>query len=333
MDWAWVTSLDQLWRLPTFPMWLTLAASGFFGIIVLITLLRAEKSVANGALTVITLLAIGIAATATIRGFGPGSQSASGETRSFQPMSAALPALSCVDDLAGETVLTACEKALFGSAESIAAALSYAASQITRLTAFGDVAAANAGMTPELQMVRRAVERDRYGLMAYVLAARDHCTPSDCAAFRAITDREQIVANMNERTYEGLVVRYAPSWNVPAATPGPVAALPPSMPLGKPTNAEFPTAASTPPISIMAPEPGQATTPSTPRPPASSSSSPPPTGAPMPSPRPTPTTPALAAAKKPKPARTAAPVQLAPAQLAPAPAAAAPEPAPSAAND
>src|SRR6476469_3102250 len=334
MNWAWVTSLDQLWRLPTFPMWLTLAASGFFGIIVLITLLRAEKSVANGALTVITLLAIGIAATATIRGFGPGSQSASGETRSSQPMSAALPALSCIDDLAGETVLTACEKVLFGSAESTAAALSYAASQITRLTGFGDVAAANANMTPELQMVRRAVEHDRYGLMAYVLAARDHCTPSDCAAFRAVADRNQIVANMNERTYEGLIVRYGPSWNVPAAAPAPVAVLPPSMPLGKPTNADFPTAASTPPISIMAPEPGQATTPSTPRPSASSSppsSSPALTNAPLPSPRPTP---ALAAAKKPaapKPTRTAAPVQLAPA--APAPAAAAPEPAPSAAND
>src|SRR6202051_890599 len=271
MNWAWVTSLDQLWRSPTFPMWLTLAASGFFGIIVLITLLRAEKSVANGALTVITLLAIGIAATAPIRGFGPGSQSASGETRSSQPMSAALPALSCIDDLAGETVLTACEKGLFGSAESTAAALSYAASQITRLTAFGDVAAANASMTPELQMVRRAVERDRYGLMAYVLAARDHCTPSDCAAFRAVTDRNQIVANMNERTYEGLIMRYAPSWNMPAAAPAPVAALPPSMPLGKPTNADFPTAASPPPISIMVPEPGQATAPSTPRPSASSS--------------------------------------------------------------
>src|SRR2546427_5311681 len=242
MNWAWVTSLDQLWRSPTFPMWLTLAASGFFGIIVLITLLRAEKSVANGALTVITLLAIGIAAAATLRGFGPDSQSASVETRSSQPMSAALPALSCIDDLAGETVLTACEKVLFGSAESTAAAISYAASQITRLTAFGDVAAANASMTPELQMVRRAVERDRYGLMAYVLAARDHCTPSDCAAFRALTDRNQIAANMNERTYEGLIVRYAPSWNAPAAA-APAATLAPSVPTGKPTNAEFPTAA------------------------------------------------------------------------------------------
>src|SRR6266576_3776030 len=265
MDWAWVTSLDQLWRSPTFPMWLTLAASGFFGIIVLITLLRAEKSVANGALTVITLLAIGIAATATIRGFGPG-QSASVETRSSQTVSAALPALSCIDDLAGDTVLTACEKSLFGSAESVAAALSYAAAQITRLTAFGDVAAANANMTPELQMVRRAVESDRYGLMAYVLAARDRCTPSDCAAFRALTDYNQIAANMNERIYEGLIARYAPSWNAPPAAAGPVATLAPSIPTGKPTNAEFPTAASTPPISIMTPEPGPAA-PSASRPP------------------------------------------------------------------
>jgi hypothetical protein len=329
MNWAWATSLDQLWHSPAFPMWLTLAAAGFFGLILLITLLRAERSVANGALTVITLLAIAVAGAATFRGFGPGGQSASGETRSSQPISVALPALSCIDDLAGDTVLTACEKGLFGSAESTAAALSYAASQITRLTAFGDVAAANASMTPELQMVRRAVERDRYGLMAYVLAARDHCSPSDCAAFRALTDHNQIAANMSERTYEGLITRYAPSWNAPVAA-GPVATLAPSAPTGKPTNAEFPTAASTPPISIMTPEPSPAPAPSASRPPASA----PVAIAPLPSPRPAATTtPALAAAKKqpaPKPPRAAsAPVQLAPA--APAPSAAAP--APEAAND
>ena len=70
MNWAWANTLDQMWRSPTFPVWLTLAAAGFFAVIVLITLLRAEKSVANGALTVITLLAVGIALAATIRGFG-----------------------------------------------------------------------------------------------------------------------------------------------------------------------------------------------------------------------------------------------------------------------
>jgi hypothetical protein len=322
MNWAWTTSLDQLWRSSTFPMWLTLAAAGFFGIILLITLLRAEKSVANGALTVITLLAIGIAAAAAMRGFGPGDRGASGETRSSQQTSAVLPALSCIDDLAGETVLTACEKALFGSAESTAAAVSYAASQVTRLSAFGDAAAANRNLSYELLALRRAIERDRYGLIAQVLVARDQCTPSQCAAFRALTDSHQIVANMTGRVYDGLVSRYAASWNAAAA---PVAALSPSVPTGKPTNAEFPTAASTPAVSIMTPEPGSAAAPSPPRaavsPPASPTASSPASAAnaALLSPRPTSSAApaALAAAKKqsaPKPSHTSsAPVQLAPA--------------------
>src|ERR1700733_10756270 len=256
MNWAWATSLEQIWHSSTFPMWLTLAAAGFFGIIVLITLLRADKSVANGALTVITLLAIGIAWAVTIRGFGPAAGAdATAQPQSAVQVSAALPALSFVDDIAGETVLAACEKTLFGSAESAAAAVSYAASPLTRLTALGDAAAANRNMTPELEALRHSIERDRYGLSAYVLLARDHCTPSDCAAFRALTDHNQIVANMDERVYEGLITRYAASWNAPAPV-GAVAALPSSMPTGKPTNAEFPSAASTPPVSIMNPEPG-----------------------------------------------------------------------------
>ena len=308
MNWAWATSLDQIWRSPSFPMWLTLAAAGFFGIILLITLVRAEKSVANGALTVITLLAVGIAVAATLREFGPAGRPGSAEmVRSSPPMSAALPALSCVDDLAGDIVLTACEKALFGSAEAAAAAVSYAASQISRLTAFGDVAAANAAMTPELEALRAAVERDRYGLMARVLIVRDHCTPSNCRVFRALTDSRQIVASMEERVYDGLIARYAPQWNMPAAAaPGPVATLAPTMPTGKPTNADFPSAASTPPVSIMTPEP---TASPAPRAPAAVGS-------------------AMAAAKKkevapkrPPAARTPAPVQLEPAPGAPAPAA------------
>jgi hypothetical protein len=328
MNWAWATSLDHLWRSPTFPMWLTLAAAGFFGIIVLITLLRAEKSVANGALTVITLLAIGAAVAATIRGFGPDGRSASGQTAAPAPTIAALPALSCIDDLAGEAVLTACEKALFGSPESAAAAIAYAASQMTRLTALGDVATANKNMTPEMQAVRRAVERDRYGLMAYVLAARDHCTPQGCAAFRALTDQHQIVSNMDERVYEGLISRYAALWNAPPVVP--VAALQSSVPTGRPTNAEFPTAASTPPVSIMTPEPGSAGPTPAARPSAAMANAPSPSSRPTPTPSPAPAaTPAVAGAKKQaaaKPARPTGPVQIAPAASGPA------APAPAAAN-
>jgi hypothetical protein len=326
MNWAWTTSFDQLWRSPTFPMWLTLAAAGFFGIILLITLLRAEKSVANGALTVITLLAIGIAVAATMRTFGPGDRAGPGETRSLQQTSAVLPALSCIDDLAGETVLAACEKALFGSAESVAAGVSYAGSQITRLTAFGDAAVANKNMTYELLTLRRAIERDRYGLMAQVLMARDQCTPAQCAAFRALTDSHQIVVNMAERTYDALISRYAPSWNAPAAAP--VAALLSSVPTGKPTNAEFPTAASTPAVNIMTPEPGPSPSRASASAPASTTTPASAANAALLSPRPTSSASpaALGAAKKPpaapKPSRAAAaPVQLAPPASAPAAAA------------
>lgn len=259
----WATSLDQIWRSPTFPMWLTLAAAGFFGIVVLVTLLRAEKSVANGALTVITLLSIAVAVGATIRGFSPDGPAAPADTRTAQAAAPALPALACIDDLAGDAVLNACEKVLFGSSEATAAAVSYAAAQLSRLTSFGDLATAERNATTELQALRRAVERDRYGLMAYALMARDHCTPTQCAAFRSLGDNHQVIANMNDHTYENLITRYATSWNAPAATQplaaGLVAALPSSMPTGKPTNAEFPSASSTPPVSIMSAEPAKPT--------------------------------------------------------------------------
>jgi hypothetical protein len=341
MNWAWAASLDRLWSSPAFPMWLTVAAAAFFAIILFVTLLRADKSVANGALTVIALLAIGISVATGIRGSVPDGRLASADIRSSSP---ALPALSCIDDLAGDAVLTACEKSLFASAESVAAAVSYAAAQITRLTELGDAAVADKSMTPQLQRLRRVIERDRYGLMAQVLVTRDRCRPTACPAFRALTDTRQIMADMDDRVYDGLIARYAPSWNAPAPpppppatqTPGPVAALPPGVPTGKPTNADFPTAASTPPVSIMTPEPvaGQAA----PRLPASSSAD----NARLLSPRPTASSvaPAPAPAKKqtvPKPLRAAAPVQLGPATPpagAPAAGAAAPgERAPAAANE
>jgi hypothetical protein len=305
MNWAWVASLDHFWRSSTFPMWLTLAAAGFFGILVLVTLVRAEKSVANGALTVITLLAVGIAVAATIRPLGfPSGGGVAGETR---PVAAAdtraLPAMSCLDDLAGDVVLAACEKAVFASPESTAAATSYVALQISRITALGDAASATQ-MTPELEAVRRSIEHDRYGLVAQVLQARDRCTPTECAAFHSLTDNHQIITNMDEHVYEGLVNRYAVAWNAPplpttAGVPGMggLAGYPPSMPTGRPTNADFPSSASTPPVSIMSPEPGTGT-------PAPHSASAP-TAAAAPSPRPSPTpsqTATVAAAKKPKPA-------------------------------
>lgn len=292
-------------------MWLTLAAAAFFGLVVLVMVLRADRSVANTTLAVLTLISIAVAGTMVVQGFSGGSRSApAAEARYVPPASAALPQLSCIDDLAGDAVLSACEKALFGSAESAAAAVAYAANQITLLISLGDVATANKGAGSDLMALRRAVERDRYGLMAYVLTTRDRCTPQSCPLFRSLTSKNQIAANMDERLYESLVTRYAPSWNAPPqAASGLLAGLPPSMPTGKPTNAEFPTSASTPAISIMNPEPPLAA----PKPPPAATAAPRPAAAPPAAPQP-----AQAAAKKPPPPPAKrAPVQLAPTAAAP----------------
>ena len=316
MSWDWAAPLDQIWRSPNLPLYLTLATGGFVGIIVLITLLRSERSVANGVLALITLLAIGVAGAATFRGFGTASAVQSSEVRPVQTAAAPLPQLSCIDEMAGDAVLTACEKVLFGSAESVAAAVAYAASQITLLTSLGDVATANKGAGSDLLALRRAVERDRYGLMAYVLTVRDRCTPTACRAFRSVTEPRQIAANMEERVYENLIMRYASSWNTPQAAAGMIAALPPSFPTGKPTNAEFPTAASTPPVNIMSPEPPLGAAPK----PSSAAAVPAAPATPRPAAAPPPAQ-AQAAAKKPPPApkrpSSAAPVQLAPSGAAP----------------
>jgi hypothetical protein len=251
---AWATTLEQFWHSPTFPMWVTLAAAGFFAIILLVTLVRAERTVANGALTVITLLAIGIAVAATMRRFDP---LASDEARSASQPVASVAALSCLDGLAGEAVEAPCERALFASADVAAAAVSYTAAQISKLAPSDDAAA----QTPEQQALRHALERDRYGLVAQVLVARDHCSDTDCQAFRLFSDTSQISNNIRDHAYDVIINRYAVGWSGAGAAPA-IAAVAPATPMpgaaaptGRPTTIDFPSAASIPPVNIMTSEP------------------------------------------------------------------------------
>jgi hypothetical protein len=258
---AWATTLEQFWHSPTFPMWVTLAAAGFFAIILLITLIRAERSVANGALTVITLLAIGIAVAATVRRFDPLGADAAFDARAASPPVASVAALSCLDGLAGEAVEAPCERALFASADVAAAAVSYTAAQLSKLAPSDDPAA----LAPEQQSLRRTLERDRYGLVAQVLVARDHCTESDCQAFRLFSDTSQIKNHMHDRVYDATISRYATAWSGGGAAPAAaVAASAPPMPVtpattGRPTSIDFPSAASIPPVNIMGAEPATPT--------------------------------------------------------------------------
>ena len=172
-------------------------------------------------------------------------------TRAFMPGSA----LGCLDPLVGETMEGACEKTIFASPETTAAALSYVAAQITVLASareHGDHPA-----DPGMLALRRALEADRLGIVAHVLAARDGCTADQCSAFAWLEDTSRIKVHLAERPFDSRLKTYSASWpppgsravatSVPSSTPGAAARVP--------NNLYFPSASSIPPVNIMTAEP------------------------------------------------------------------------------
>jgi hypothetical protein len=178
-------------------------------------------------------------------------------------------ALSCLDGGAGETVENVCEKTVFASAQSTAAAVAYMDARIKLLAA----AARDPGLLALLASTRRAVALDRFGVAAHVLAIRDGCTAGKCGAFALVDDASVLQANLRAQVYDQYVSRYVASWNAPppaaAEKPAAVSALPPptspvrlmasgqtAIPAVKPgEHWDFPSAASIPAVSIMGAEP------------------------------------------------------------------------------
>ncbi len=179
--------------------------------------------------------------------------------RTFAPGSP----LSCLDATAGETVEEACEKALFATPESTAAAVSYVAAQLALLAAARDVGrGSDADLGLRQTTLRRAIETDRFGIVAHVLALRGGCTANRCSAFALLQDASRVKINLVQRPFEARVAHHMASW--PAAGNPPVAASPaapeatatPTAAARQPgNNLFFPSASSIPPVNIMTGEP------------------------------------------------------------------------------
>lgn len=167
--------------------------------------------------------------------------------------------LACLDGLAGESVETACEKAIFASPASVAAAASYIAARLALLSSAGRAGVdADAGMDEALAPLRRSLEIDRFGIVAHLLAQRGNCTRDDCTALALLHDPSRVRSNLGEQNFDRYVERYAPAWAA-AAEPAVADAAPPQGAAApaphKVVNIDFPSAASIPAVSIMNPEP------------------------------------------------------------------------------
>jgi hypothetical protein len=183
--------------------------------------------------------------------------------------------LPCVDGAAGETVGNACEKTIFASAQSAAAAVTYMGARIDLLNEARALAPGDRGLLSNALLgTRRTVALDRYGIAAHVLAERDGCTAARCAIFVMLDHAEALKSNLKAQAFDQYVSRYAASWNEPnpappktaaaSAAPAPVvSALPAAAPDVKGTRApirpgepwDFPSADSIPAVSIVTPEP------------------------------------------------------------------------------
>jgi len=260
----WLSGLDQV----TLPIWAAGAAIILFLIVGIVAVWRAGPRTAIAASSQAALVLIVAGATWSFI-----SQSSlrdrADERRALDARAMDLTAravtpgspLACLDALAGETVENACEKAVFASADSAAAAVSYIAA---RLTLLADATAYADRHDPSYELIvadwRRKLESDRFGLVAQVMATRDGCTGDQCEALRLLRDTSRVSANLKESAFEQNVARHASAWGTRAGTPvaatnTPAAPQAPSLAASSTSGPIFPSSASIPPVSIMNAEP------------------------------------------------------------------------------
>jgi membrane protein implicated in regulation of membrane protease activity len=153
--------------------------------------------------------------------------------------------LGCLDAPMNEALETVCERVIFGNPATVAAATVFVASQLALLSDAVDyINRGDSAFSPAIADLRRAVEADRFGLVAQVLATRDGCTAAKCTQLAMLGDATRVTDHLKDGTFDGLVARYASVW--PQMTPqSTAAAAPPSAAPGPVPPANAPAVATT----------------------------------------------------------------------------------------
>jgi hypothetical protein len=190
-------------------------------------------------------------------------------------------ALTCLDAVGSDAVESACEKVLFATPETVAAALAYVEARYSLLVASAALADRDPSYQPTVERLRRGIEADRFGLVAQVFSTRG-CNASECADFAVLHDSGRIVANMKGHIFATHVALHALAWNPSGTAPVLAGSSPNTSPAiaktepgtppvttdivatapattstsGTPSRAryDYPSAGSIPAISIMDPE-------------------------------------------------------------------------------
>jgi hypothetical protein len=272
MNLEWLPGLDLASGTFTVPLWVVGIAAAVIVALVVIAVVRSGLNEFGSLVFRAAVIVIAVVLGWTyIRGTAERDKAEERralDNRSIELVSrATVPgsAIACLEATNSETVEGACERAVFASPETVAAATAYMAARLTLLAdAHEYTARRDQGYESSIAGLRRTIAADRYGLASQVLATRDGCTADACDAFGLVYDDKKLRANLRDRIFDQTVARYAVNWPTrtrPLAstggTAGPGATFPSSIPSAGIPNSEPPQAAapSSPPAQAAAPEP------------------------------------------------------------------------------
>jgi hypothetical protein len=264
MSMDWLPGVDLSGGTLTLPLWAAGVAAALILALLVIAIVRAGLGNLGNLVFRVAVIAI-----AVVLGWSyfnrSGERDRADERRTLDQRAADLTGraiapgstIACLEAVSGDAVEGGCERAVFASPESLAAATSYVAARLALLSDAHDFAMRrDTNYESNIAPLRRMIAADRYGLASQVLAARDGCTADACDAFNLVYDDKRLRANLREGTYDQLVGRYSVSWPARAYRPMASTAAPNAPVVTPPSgNVQFPSSQSIPPVSIMNNEP------------------------------------------------------------------------------
>jgi hypothetical protein len=251
MSLDWLPGLDLSTGTFTLPLWAAgLAVALFVALLVIAVLRSGMAEFGNLAFrAAVILIAVAFGWTYVSR---TGEQDRLAERRALDSRATELvtraiapgSAVACLEATNTETVEGSCERAVFASPETVAAATAYIGARISLLADAHEYVKRDQGYETQISGLRRTVAADRYGLSSQVLSVRDGCTADACDAFGLVYDDKKLKANLRDRLFDVTVGRYAVNW--PLRTRSTSSSQPGATSSG--ASVSFPSMQSMPPV-------------------------------------------------------------------------------------
>lgn len=254
-----MVQFDQATGMISLPIWVSAAVAAVLVVLAIMALVR------SGAFkTLFALLALGVVVYGSWMGWHAferfGNTERVEQRRAFDQRVAELMGratvpgspLSCLEGTALEQVVTGCEKVLFESPENVASAVAFVTARISLLVDGLDIAShSQLNYDNALNVLRRGLEMDRFGVVAHVMSQQPNCLPQQCEMLILLRDANKIRVNLQDKPFEALVAKYSPQWSQPVRPESTRNSNMPPPPAPLSSRFDLPSSASIPPVSIM----------------------------------------------------------------------------------